>query len=450
MRPFLLFSAVLVAASAAALPPPASARDGARVLAVAASADTAAFRRQVADVLEEVARVRALEPRRPVEPLLQTRDELTAYVVRQLEREDNARRLRVEGLVLGRLGLLPPGYLLPDSLVEIYREQIGGVYDYHSDRLLLADWISPDLQIPVIAHELVHALQDQRYDIGARLDSLLAAGDDDGTQSFLALAEGDATAVMLEFFASSLGMTLDDLPGMSKLLPQLLGEMKGQTPRLAAAPRVVQESLLFPYVHGAEFVLAVRERMPWSEFAKIYARPPSSSSDILHPDLYLAGPRPRPRVRWAETVVDPERPGRDENTFGEWGLRLLLSNSLPDSVAEHAAAGWTGDRCLLLGADGGTTMLFLGTTWENEAEAEEFSAALQAKIFGSERITHVGFLLLDAMGMGRIYGGEMAWFETRGERVVLVIGDPASLVGDEAFAARREDVWRAFLVEPPD
>jgi hypothetical protein len=430
---FLLLLALAAARPAAAQTPSAA----------VAAVDTAAFRQQIAEVLRQVSHTRGLEPVLPVEPWLQSRSDLAAYVRRQFEREDAARRLRSEGKALTRFGLLPPGYSLADSLLAIYDEQIGGVYDYHSDRLLLADWLEPELQTPVMAHELVHALQDQRYQIGIHLDSLTAAGDDDATEAFLALAEGDATAVMLEFTARSLGLTVGDLQGMAPLLPELLAQMSGQAPRLASAPRVVQQSLLFPYVQGTAFVIALRRTVPWAEFDRVYARPPTSSRDILHPDLYLAGDRDSARVEWSPDLARPCCPGRYENTLGEWGLRLILSRALPDSVATSAAEGWRADRYVLFGADSDRGMVFLATMWQDESKAVEFYRAASLVLLtgwpGAE---------IERTGLGErgdlalsLAPHESSWVERRGSTVLIALGDlPSSR--DSALRSA-DEIWRA-------
>lgn len=392
-----------------------------------APTDTAAFRGRIAEVLQEVSAARELEPLRPVEPWLQSRDELAAYVQRQFEREDALRRLHSESRVLARFGLLPSGYSLADSLLAIYREQIGGVYDYHSDRLLLADWLTADVQTPVMAHELVHALQDQRYEIGAHLDSLVALDDDDATQAFLALAEGDATAVMFEFTARSLGLAPESFDRMTATLPELLSQMSGQAPRLAAAPGVVQRSLLFPYVQGTAFVLALRKAVPWSGFVSVYARPPASSSEILHPDRYLAGERNTARIGWNDDLTRPCCTGRYENTLGEWNLRLVLAQTLPDSVAAAAADGWIADRYLLLGAESARDVLFLATSWRNENEAREFFDAISPEFRAPPT------------------PGEKSWIEQRGDHVVLALGD--SPAEGDALAALKNAVWASVTFE---
>jgi hypothetical protein len=439
--PALLTAALSAVALLAAPSPAASA-----VPPQPASADTAAFRLKIAEVLAQVSEIRELDPRRPVEPKLESREDLAAYVGRQFEREDNAERLRAEGRMLETLGLLPQGYSLPDSLLAIYREQIGGVYDYHSKRLLMAAWLAPELQTSVMAHELVHALQDQRYGIGDRLDSLLAEGDDDETQAYLALVEGDATAVMLDVAAGSLGMALADLQEATALLPKLIEKMSGSAPRLAAAPRAVQQSLLFPYVQGTAFVLAVHRKIAWSDFARVYARPPLSSADILHPDLYLAGSLPRARVRWSEDLTDPDRPGRDESTFGEWGLRLVLARVLPDSTAESGAAGWVGDRALLLGLDSAWSTLFLATAWRDDAEADEFYRDLVDIYFPSTRDGTGDVADGPDGGVVRVRAGkEMNWAERRGSLVVLALGDRR--LERAAADERSEQVFRSITVE---
>ena len=60
-----------------------------------------------------------------------------------------------------------------------------------------------------LAHELVHALQDQYYDLGSRL--VYRAGANDEQSAFQALAEGDATSAMMDFMFAESGRRAIDV-----------------------------------------------------------------------------------------------------------------------------------------------------------------------------------------------------------------------------------------------
>ena len=50
-------------------------------------------------------------------------------------------------------------------LISLLTEQIAGFYDDKTKTVNLLDWIEPDEQKGVLAHELTHALQDQKVDL---------------------------------------------------------------------------------------------------------------------------------------------------------------------------------------------------------------------------------------------------------------------------------------------
>ena len=66
------------------------------------------------------------------------------------------------------------------------------------------------MQRPALAHEIEHALQDQHFDLKRFATPIKDDGDRQLGHS--ALVEGDATAVMLEFQAQSMGLPPDQLP----------------------------------------------------------------------------------------------------------------------------------------------------------------------------------------------------------------------------------------------
>ena len=68
-------------------------------------------------------------------------------------------------IVLKKFGLLDRDFHLRPFLLSLLTEQIAGFYDNKTKTVNLLDWIEPDEQKPVLAHELTHALQDQKVDL---------------------------------------------------------------------------------------------------------------------------------------------------------------------------------------------------------------------------------------------------------------------------------------------
>jgi hypothetical protein len=183
-----------------------------------------------------------------------------------------------------------------------------------------------------LAHELVHALEDQRFGLRER-----GEGADDASLAASALAEGTATDVMLEYARRYFGAG-DALA--------LLGTASRTSTKL---PAYVEMSLLFPYEAGLRFVEALRGGSgSWRAIdAVLRGRRPRSAEQILHPDKYLGDERPvsvtLPDVGHA-LGTGWRRAG--VSSVGEFDLRALFEvvGGGPD---EAAAAGWGGGRFAL-------------------------------------------------------------------------------------------------------
>src|SRR3989449_4189671 len=99
---------------------------------------------------------------------------------------------------------------------------------------------------------------------------------------------------------------------------------------------------------------------------------PVSTSQILHPDRYVSGDKPRPLAFGS--------PGSDsvryEDGLGEFEIRLLFEQLLGDErAAALLASGWAGDRYLVVTARGDDVLVWY-TLWEDRASAARFFKGL--------------------------------------------------------------------------
>ena len=74
-------------------------------------------------------------------------------------------RLGRSELVLKKMGLLPADFALKKFSVEGRGAASGRVLRLRDKTMYLLNWVPLELQRPVMAHELTHALQDQNYDL---------------------------------------------------------------------------------------------------------------------------------------------------------------------------------------------------------------------------------------------------------------------------------------------
>lgn len=331
----------------------------------------------LAEIQPRVERSSGIEARAPVRVARADERRLRSYLREQLALELPPEKTVALSAAYGRFGLLPDTLDLSALLGELLQEQVVGYYDPESDTLFVLERV-PEAQLaPVLAHELVHALQDQRVD----LDSLGAAVRDRNDAAIAAHAaiEGHAMFAMLEWQMGEMAGGTVDLTALADLGEMLQGVdvttlAEGTAPVevLRSAPTVIREGLIFPYLEGLFFVQRMwraRDGRPLPFGADL----PRSTEQVLHVDRYLAGDEPTavrfvesPPAGWTQVMADG---------LGEHETRIFLAEHLGDPErAERAAVGWDGDAYRLVRGAEGEALVWV-TVWDAPGEADEFAAA---------------------------------------------------------------------------
>src|ERR1700688_497265 len=117
----------------------------------------------VDQILQFASKDTGLPIKNEVKRRLTSRDDVVAYLEKTMAEDKDAQRLRRSELVLKKFGLLPRDFDLQTFLVALLREQVAGYYDSKTKTVNLLDWLDAEQQRPVLAHELMHALQDQSF-----------------------------------------------------------------------------------------------------------------------------------------------------------------------------------------------------------------------------------------------------------------------------------------------
>ena len=359
-----LLWALCAAALAAALPAGAGAGQGTKPAVV--SPKTAAVREATAEVLRETSELRHLPILRQVRSGAQTREEIEQMLVRNLSESVTPEEMRASETTLKKLGMVPGDFQLRPFLIKLLAEQVAGYYDPKTQEFYLADWIDLDGQRPVMAHELTHALQDQHFNL-RRFDKW-PKHDSDAELSAHALIEGDASLVMMQYIVRSPARQLSFMRSM-------VTGSAGSTEEIERAPRVLRETLLFPYFQGMSWVSQLYKRGGWDGVSAAFSRLPKSTEQILHAGKYFAGEEPQKvTVRDISTALGRGWRMADNDVEGEWGFYLLLDEYLNSAdVSKRAAEGWGGDRyALFTGPNGGDVVVAQKSVWDTEADAREF------------------------------------------------------------------------------
>jgi hypothetical protein len=265
---------------------------------------------------------------------------IDAIVRRQGERdgtEESPREERVSLALLKLLGLLPPGADL-DRLQKTVSEQgILGLYDGARNEMIIVgrDGELPAAAEATVAHELVHAIDDQHFGIFRRLKVLARGPVDDVALAYQSLLEGSAEAVA-DRYAERYSVPRS-APGEEEQAERLRREL----------PFGMLLSLSFPYAFGSAFASSLgapgdapRLRAAFGE------RPPRSAVEIIDPRLYAADFRPTSvRVRAAAVLGDGWTAMQDEDRFSALDLVSLLAFTEEESVGASAiATSWRGGR----------------------------------------------------------------------------------------------------------
>lgn len=325
-----------------------------------------------AELLPELAMRAGMDLSSPVRLETRSREELVRYLRMKLDEElpDDEAKARTEAYAF--LGMVEPDLDLRGVLLELYTEQVAGFYEPDSMALFVLDDQPAEAVEALLIHELVHAVQDQNVPLDELTDPSLG---NDRAAAALAAIEGHATLVMFEYLTEQLTgapIDLSQIPDFESQIRPALAGMNEQFPALAQAPRVIRESLLFPYVEGAVFV----QRL-WSGGDRLNpfgSRMPGSTEQVIHAgaaapiDLLV-------RVVGGDVLLD--------DVLGAFELQILLEDvlGLGGGIAAAGEAGalaetWDGDRYALVTSASGRGLVWV-TVWSDEGARDRFIEVAQ-------------------------------------------------------------------------
>lgn len=344
-------------------PPGAPAPSTAAPPSATAGAAVAPDRVVLAQIEEQVQAIRGLRKKTDVPLRFLDKESLRTYFVDTFQRDYLPIERESDQKLLVTLGLMNPSEDLVQLLVELLQEQVIGVYNEDVKTMYVVAGTAsfgPEEKV-TFAHEFVHALQDQYYDLATLAPK--HPENDDRSLAIHALIEGDAV----------LSQRLWVTDNLSQPEIEALANSGGDTSKLDQAPAIVRTELLFPYTDGFAFVRQAYVRAgSYAGVDDVFSNPPDSTEQVLHPDKYRAREQPVPvALPDLAAQLGPGWRLVDANTLGELDTRALLEQFGDRRVAQRAAAGWGGDRWALLEKDSRQAVV-LKSTWDTENDAREF------------------------------------------------------------------------------
>ncbi|HWG17410.1 MAG TPA: hypothetical protein VN678_06075 [Acidobacteriaceae bacterium] len=311
--------------------------------------------KSVDEILAFVSKDTDLPIKSSIKKKLLTRDEVNKYLREKFNEDKSTKRLERSEVVLKKFGLLDPDFQLGPFMISLLTEQVAGFYDNKTKTVNLLDWVDVDDQQPVLAHELTHALQDQKVgltkwgEVGSE-DVAKNVGEDnahiqtdESDTARDAVTEGQAMAVYLDWELRKTGRTLADVPDMMDKMKETVADTSG-SPIMARAPLLLQKSLLFPYDEGLGFedALLVRKGKD-AAFAGVLDNPPSSTMEIMHPATYMAHtPVPVLRLPDIHPLIDADYTPYDVGVMGEFDVEIVTELFGGKQMAAALTPQWNG------------------------------------------------------------------------------------------------------------
>jgi len=248
---------------------------------------------------------------------------------------------------------------------------VQGYYSPGEDQIVLvSDSPTPTIDRATLAHELVHALQDQQFGFGPGGDTQDQQLANDG------VIEGEANYIEAIYTRRCDG-TWNCIPE-----PQRGGGGGGG----GDINRGLFLTIYQPYATGPTFVDTFRERGGWDAVDRLHEQFPESTEQVIHPQAYpdedpvnVTVPD-RSNGEWERYDHDPVA-----DTLGEASIyAMFVSNDVasPDgnrlSYQSRPSTGWGGDSLVPYRSDdaaAGEGAYVWVTTWDTERDAEEFHRA---------------------------------------------------------------------------
>ncbi|HEX7894439.1 MAG TPA: hypothetical protein VF447_09635, partial [Terriglobales bacterium] len=360
---------------------------------------------------------------------------------KNMAEDKDVRRLRRTEFVLKKFGLLPKEFDLQTFLVSLLEEQVAGYYDAKTKTVNLLDWVVPDLQRPVLAHELTHALQDQSFG----LDKWLKRGDEDldakrkltpedftkdeDSEARQAIVEGQAMVVLLDYMLAPMKRTVANSPEIVDALSADMAQGGADSVQYRNAPIFLKESLTFPYRYGLEFEAEVlRAKGKDGAFAATFQDPPRTSREIMEPQTYISGEHvaPLPLPDFKKIFKNYDR--FDIGAIGEFDVFVLADQYAGESEAKHIYPNWRGGYYYSVkpkGNPNGPLGMVFVSRWASPKAAAQFAAVYARGIQQryKKAAAPAGSNLPSDLKMLGSLTGDHQWSTDDGTIVVDVKGD---------------------------
>jgi hypothetical protein len=316
----------------------------------------------VHELQDFVAEARGLDFLEDVQVELADEAEFQARLLEDFE--DNADDIADVEVFYKALGLLEPDADLLEELRRIYSAGVLGFYDPQTDELVVRGTSLTPYVRKTIVHELVHALDDQHFDLDR--DDEYDERKDELPLGFTAVVEGNARRIEQQW----IDQQPEDVQAQARAEEQAFADGID----IDEFPEILLFQIGAPYELGKVFVDAlVAERGERAVDAALLD-PPTTSEQVLFPPLYTA------RELRVEVPVPPaDGEVVDDGVVGAlfwFGLFTTDDAPVPPQEAFAAIRGWGGDWAVTW-QDGDAACVRIDVVGDTQEDTDEFETAVR-------------------------------------------------------------------------
>jgi len=348
----------------------------------------------VDEILRFASRDTGLPVKKHVKRTIVSREQVEKYINEKFKNDADRIRFERSELVQKKFGLLPRDFNLHEFLIKLLGEQVAGYYDEKTKTINLLDWNEPELQRPVMAHELTHALQDQSYNLEKmskhdeeierkgleNIDEMLRNDEQSTCRS--AVLEGQAMIVLIDYVLVPADGSVIKMPTVVDVMQAQMDKTRG-SPVFDSAPLLLQEELSFPYKQGMKFIrdlLVAGGRQ--LAYKGVLDRMPQTTREIMEPKEYLAGHRVPTLLLPKFDFLKKDYEAFDAGAVGELDVNILLRIYADEDVAKRLTPEWRGGAYYAAGRKGvkppdrNSTAhigLYYISKWASAEAAEDFA-----------------------------------------------------------------------------
>jgi hypothetical protein len=268
--------------------------------------------------------------------------------------------LRNTEVLLKAFGLVEADVDLVEAMRTLLGAGVVGFYDPETDELVVRGTALTPYVRTTIAHELTHALDDQRFDLDRpEYDD----ADDEIDFGFSAVVEGNARRVEDAYRAG-----LSDEEQLDAAAEEL---SLGGGLDLGDVPLVLVDLISAPYGLGHDFVVQLIDDGGQEALDAAFDAPPRTSEQVIDPASYEAG-------EGAIEVPAPTVTGQvvDQGVAGQFLIQVVLADGLDEERARAAATGWGGDS-VVAWRDGQRPCATLAAVGDDPGETAELRGAFE-------------------------------------------------------------------------